>query len=705
MLISHLLLRNFGKFDNFACDFSPGLNLIKGPNEAGKSTLAQAISLALFADPLNQSEGLARAVKWGSPEPPILEMMLDSHGKVFHLMKDFGSGIAELESSDTNTNVKSSASINQWLSEQLGMSSSDLFESTSCVNQGNISQIDNSIEAIKDKLESLVSGGREEKVASNALSVLDEHVSKIVGADDGQPGELSRIEARSQDLDYNLQKLTQDIAALRAKRADLIQVEMAYRNVTEDLAIRKDKLEHGQRALKIEKEFLDVTSEFHKSESALNDIQNALKSIKDLRDRQADFKSVDKNDLNEVARLDTNLNYLHPKRAELETEGQKVGEEYASYKIGAVYLFLAPLGFLGSAVLSFIGLLNLIRFSPIILWLGVFASLVVFAVSLAIIVVRSQQRNSLKKKSEDFQSGISEIDFELQTQADVLSGILAKYSVGSVDELRHILWQFDENEKLIAKERERYEQVLGGQQMQSLERRHSELEDQFALISKERKELAQYIMTDDELSREALIVGQYDERIRDLERERLMLRQQIESAEGGSELLASFRERKENLESRSQCLTHSLQIHKLTKDCINEARQNVLVSTLEVLNVRTSDLLNKLTSGRYSRVRFDKTTFKFEVFSDELHDWIDPDSGLSAGTSDQVYLAARLALADLVSEDKNPVMILDDPFVNYDEKRLDNAMKVIKELSENHQILLLTSQSHYDKWADATIAL
>jgi len=134
-------------------------------------------------------------------------------------------------------------------------------------------------------------------------------------------------------------------------------------------------------------------------------------------------------------------------------------------------------------------------------------------------------------------------------------------------------------------------------------------------------------MTDDELSREALIVGQYDERIRDLERERLMLRQQIESAEGGSELLASFRERKENLESRSQCLTHSLQIHKLTKDCINEARQNVLVSTLEVLNVRTSDLLNKLTSGRYSRVRFDKTTFKFEVFSDELHDWIDPIPG------------------------------------------------------------------------------
>jgi uncharacterized protein YhaN len=129
------------------------------------------------------------------------------------------------------------------------------------------------------------------------------------------------------------------------------------------------------------------------------------------------------------------------------------------------------------------------------------------------------------------------------------------------------------------------------------------------------------------------------------------------------------------------------------------------VSTLEVLNARTSDLLNKLTSGKYSRVRFDKSTLKFEVYSDEKNDWVDPEKMLSAGTLDQIYLAARLALADLVSDDKNTVMILDDPFASYDERRLENAMKVVKELSRNHQILLLTSQNHYDQWADATITL
>jgi DNA repair exonuclease SbcCD ATPase subunit len=705
MLISHLLLRNFGKFENFACDFSPGLNLIKGPNDAGKSTLAQAISIALFADPVDKPKELAHTVKWGSHESPILEMLLDVDGKSFHLIKNFGSGVAELESSDTGADVKSADSITQWLSEQMGMSSGDLFESTSCINQGEISQIDNSIEAIKDKLESLVSGGREEKVASFAISKLDEQVAKIAGVDTASSGETARLKALSSDLDYNLQKLAQDIALIKAKRADLIQVEMAFRNVSEDLAVRKCKLERGQKATKLEKEFLDISREFHLSESILNETQSALKAIKDLRDRQTDLKSVDRSDLDEVSRLDSSLNYLHPKRAELELEAHEAGEHHDSYKIGAAYIFLAPLGFLGSAVLSLLHLTGFIQISPYILWLGVFTTLTIFAASLGIIVVRYQQRNSLKKRAEDYQSRLQEIDFDLQTKADALSAILSKYAVGSVDEFRRILWQFDEGERQVSKERERYERILGGQSLQVLERRHRALEDQFALISKERKELAQYNISDEELSREALIVGQYEERIKDLERERLVLRQQIESAEGGSELLASFKERKENLDARANSLTHGLKVHQLTKDCIIEARQNVLVSTLEVLNVRTSDLLNKLTSGRYSRVRFDKSTFKFEVFSDERHDWIDPEQGLSSGTADQVYLAARLALADLISEDKNPVMILDDPFVNYDEKRLDNAMKVIKELSENHQILLLTSQSHYDKWADATIAL
>ena len=39
MYIEKLLLKNFGKFNNFEIDLGTGLNVICGKNESGKSTL------------------------------------------------------------------------------------------------------------------------------------------------------------------------------------------------------------------------------------------------------------------------------------------------------------------------------------------------------------------------------------------------------------------------------------------------------------------------------------------------------------------------------------------------------------------------------------------------------------------------------------------------------------------------------------------
>jgi uncharacterized protein YhaN len=320
-------------------------------------------------------------------------------------------------------------------------------------------------------------------------------------------------------------------------------------------------------------------------------------------------------------------------------------------------------------------------------------------------MTRRQHRAYLQRKVDKLEASLADIDIELQRQAGVLQGMFAKYSVNSVDQLKRSIWQFDDIEKQIVREKEFYDGILDGHQQQELERRHQSLQESLVILKKDRKELSQYIADDAELDRLAQVISQFEERLRDLERERAALRQQLETAEGGAELLASYSERREGLRQKTSSLQRLVAVLNLTANCIKEARQNVLVSTLEVLNVRTSDILNRLTGGRYSKVRFDKSSMRFEVFSDEKDSWIDPDAGLSVGTVEQIYLAARLALADIISEDRNSMMILDDPFVNYDEKRLENAMKVIKDLSRNRQIFLLTSQNHYDSWADCTISL
>ncbi len=51
MIIRKVQLEPFGGFSRLACDFEGGLNVVLGPNEAGKTTLVNAIYAALFIPP------------------------------------------------------------------------------------------------------------------------------------------------------------------------------------------------------------------------------------------------------------------------------------------------------------------------------------------------------------------------------------------------------------------------------------------------------------------------------------------------------------------------------------------------------------------------------------------------------------------------------------------------------------------------------
>ena len=74
----------------------------------------------------------------------------------------------------------------------------------------------------------------------------------------------------------------------------------------------------------------------------------------------------------------------------------------------------------------------------------------------------------------------------------------------------------------------------------------------------------------------------------------------------------------------------------------------------------------RITGGRYRRVRVDDTNLGIEVFAPERNDWV-PVTDLSQGTLDIVYLAARLGLVRLVTGDRRPPLVLDDPFVTLDD--------------------------------------
>ena len=63
---------------------------------------------------------------------------------------------------------------------------------------------------------------------------------------------------------------------------------------------------------------------------------------------------------------------------------------------------------------------------------------------------------------------------------------------------------------------------------------------------------------------------------------------------------------------------------------------------------------------------------------------------LSAGQRSICAFCFRMALIENMYTDEKPFLILDDPFVNLDQKHLDRVKVILKKISENLQIIYFT---------------
>lgn len=107
-----------------------------------------------------------------------------------------------------------------------------------------------------------------------------------------------------------------------------------------------------------------------------------------------------------------------------------------------------------------------------------------------------------------------------------------------------------------------------------------------------------------------------------------------------------------------------------------------------VLNEKTAEIFNRLTGGRYDKVMVDKEySIQAKQKDGVYHEW----KFLSSGTTDQAYLALRLAMTELITEngERLPLM-LDDILLQYDEKRMKHALDFLGEYAKDAQILFFT---------------
>lgn len=176
------------------------------------------------------------------------------------------------------------------------------------------------------------------------------------------------------------------------------------------------------------------------------------------------------------------------------------------------------------------------------------------------------------------------------------------------------------------------------------------------------------------------------------ERELQQIRSTLDRGEGQCSTLGDRME----LEARRQQLSERLAALNEEHDALsmaitvlgkaNEALQNRFSPQLTALAAK---YLDRLTDGTYSRLMLDRN------LGASLYPAQAPASRESAyfsgGTRDQLYLAVRLGVSQLLAP--GTPLILDDALVRFDDDRLIKALQVLQEEAESRQVLLFTCQS------------
>jgi hypothetical protein len=227
----------------------------------------------------------------------------------------------------------------------------------------------------------------------------------------------------------------------------------------------------------------------------------------------------------------------------------------------------------------------------------------------------------------------------------------------------------------------------------------------FKAVCEEYPELPRH--DDPDASREDLLAARnrYSEELADVVRqvasladEILELRRQQADRQGASPAniagleveLAALRGRRRELEIETEAYGLAYQV-------LDAAAREYQDAYLDRLSELASGYFREFTGRPGRSVRFGEG-FEIRVVEEGGAE-LEPKR-LSQGAQDQLALATRLAVADMVSDNLPLPLVLDDPFLNCDDERLARIEEALREVALSRQVILLSHDSSFLSWGE-----
>ncbi len=622
MIFKKLSVQHFKRLKNATFDFKPGINIIKGENETGKSTMKLAFLTALFSSP--RSDATARDIKtWGTDFKSRITLQFETDSSGYALAKDFQEKEAVLVDGKSKRKYEDPASVQKVLSEILGIGTQSLFESTAYIDHTMVTDINKGRKEIRESLGASLTGAGEDTSAEKITKKLDKIISdmeKGLIRPTTNPGILRALKDE-------IKKHEEELGEIRSRSSELEKGASTYEKVVSDLLKAESDYVTKKDLFESNKKYYELKESEEKLKKQYSELEHRVEGIKEDQKK---------------------LGAIDEKLKDLGVEQKKVPNWILFAGLGAAVVILSVI----------LALLNI--------WLIV-ASMISIPFFVYSAVLYKIKQEIIKKGAK-----ASELLNQRKVIEASIEGKRGKKSVSDIErEWSDVRRKLKDAEDELSKPEVKAVQITP---------------QEFQKLTKEIKAL--------ESKRDEL-------RMRKAKGEAYLEQRKISESE-----IADIEEELEAKEEDLKRESKKAEVYKLTMDTIKEAFTQTISPARDVLKEKVAEYFEIITGGRYNKIELEEGTLEFKVYSPEKKDWVSvipKDEELSRGTIDQFFLAARLALVDVVSGGKKPPIFLDDPFVTFDEKRLKRAMELLKEISKNHQIFIFTCKDTYDDFAQNTV--
>lgn len=664
-------IENFGKLHDYSVDFSDGTNIICEENGWGKSTFAAFIRAMFYGLDGERKRSLEenerkRYTPWQGGAFGG-QITFETNGKRYIVTRFFHEP-EEFELRDADTNLIS-LDYSKNLGEELFQINRESFMRTVFIGQNDCAT--SGADDIHAKISNLADNTNDLNNYEKAVEVLTKLLNSMTpkrstGTLARRKGEITEYERKvleGQALEKSMesyqeyiQKEQERLSACKNEMKEATELQKHVSGMQAMLAQKEQWEELKNTCCKREKEMKNVQIVFGDEVPAQDTVDEMLRVSKKLRNKKEQL-------VMENAALDA----LTPE----EDSPQHNNNQWVLTVSGVILMAVAIA--LMTSVSFEIGL-ALVVVGIILTVIGIIASSKAMSEKQAWNIAQEQKRI----QRQEGQERIDSIEKEMMGLRNQLVAFLGKHGVNVQDET------FDEHLFELKHQISRYQYAV--QLWQEARERLKEFENRTNLTELEAWKPQEGMPSLEELNAKVLELNETLEfthkTIQNYNRNLERLQIQYDEWEANKLHLEQLKRMQDEEETKYKRI-------ELTKKYLGMAKEAMTTKYIGPILDKFVTYYEDITSRSTKRFHMDANT---ELTVDEQGKQRELKA-LSSGYQDLIGVCLRVALVDAMYTGEKPMLIMDDPFVNLDDEKLDAAKAFLAKISKNYQIIYFTCSS------------